>query len=237
MKQLRLLVSKDYLLYQITNAKSVLEEKELLLDLESKEQSFLQPIENLLKSSFDKIEVYSAFNHFTLMPEGFSQHEMGLDLLSLNASLEKDEEELMLAVNKKHAVQFYYTFPKDLYQVIKQKNKNAKFNFSGEKFLNQISVKKPREVHINLYQNQCEFFAFANKKVVLYNHLDLQSEVDFLYFILFTLSKIDFSLRETRFHIYGETSQNETFISELNKFATHLKIPFDNLPKKNFILN
>lgn len=237
MKQLRILVSKDYLLYQITNAKSVLEEKELLLDLESKEQSFLQPIENLLKGSFDKIEVYSAFNHFTLMPEGFSQHEMGLDLLSLNASLEKDKEELMLAVNKKHAVQFYYTFPKDLYQVLKQSNQNAKFNFSGEKFLNQISVKKPREVHINLYQNQCEFFAFANKKVVLYNHLDLQSEVDFLYFILFTLSKIDFSLRETRFHIYGETSQNETFISELNKFATHLKIPFDNLPKKNFILN
>lgn len=237
MKQLRLLVSKDYLLYQVANAKSVLEEKELILDLEQEQHSFLTPITELLKNSFDKIEVYSAFNHFTMMPEGFSEHELGLDLLSLNASIEKDKEELMLAVNKKHAVQFYYTFPKDLYQILKQSNQSTKFNFSGEKFLSKITVKKPKEVHINLYQNQCEFFAFANKKVVLYNHLDLQSEVDFLYFILFTLSKIDFSLRETRFHIYGETAQNETFISELNKFASHLKIPFDNLPKKNFILN
>ncbi len=237
MENLRLLISKDQLHSQTLSAKKVLEEKVFSIDPQTPGDSFLEPLNLLLTKPYKEIEVYSALNHFTLMPEGFQMHELGLDLLAYNASLEKDKEELMLAVNKKYGVQFYYTFPKDLYHALKTENRSPKFNFSGEKFLNQITVKKPKEVHIHLYQNQCEFFAFENKKISLYNHLDLSSEVDFLYFILFTLSKINFSLRETRFHIYGETTQNETFISELNKFATHLKIQFDNVPKRNFILN
>jgi hypothetical protein len=53
---------------------------------------------------------------------------------------------------------------------------------------------------------------------------------------MFTLSKIGFGIDETQFYVYGETTENETFISELQKFVKNLKIVFDNLPKKNFIL-
>ena len=70
-----------------------------------------------------------------------------------------------------------------------------------------------------------------------YNNLDVTSEVDFLYFIMFTLSKIDFGIEETKFFVYGETTENETFISELQKFVKNIKIVFDNIPKRNFILN
>jgi uroporphyrinogen-III synthase len=62
------------------------------------------------------------------------------------------------------------------------------------------------------------------KKVVLYNNLDADSEVDFLYFIMFSLSKINFGTAETHFHIYGETHENETFISELKKFVKNIKL-------------
>ena len=143
----------------------------------------------------------------------------------------------MLSVNKKFGVQFYYTLPKDYYQTIKDLKLPTNFNFSGEKFLQQINPKNQKEIHINLYHHQCEFFALNNKKIILYNNLDVNSEVDFLYFIMFTLSKIEFGIDETQFFVYGETTENETFISELRKFVKNLKIVFDNIPKRNFILN
>jgi hypothetical protein len=36
---------------------------------------------------------------------------------------------------------------------------------------------------------------------------------------MFTLSKIGFGINETSFYAYGETTENETFISELQKFV------------------
>jgi len=105
------------------------------------------------------------------------------------------------------------------------------------KKLNSIYHKNSKEIHINLYHNQCEFFAISNKKIILYNNLDVNSEVDFLYFVMFTLSKIGFGINETQFYVYGETTENETFISELQKFVKNIKIVFDNIPNKNFILN
>ena len=120
--------------------------------------------------------------------------------------------------------------------MIKGLNIPATFNFSGEKFLNSLQARNQKEIHINLYHNQCEFVALDHKKVILYNNLDVNSEVDFLYFIMFTLSKIGFGITETSFFVYGETTENETFISELRKFVKKIRIVFDNVPKKNFVM-
>jgi len=237
MNVLHLLFTKDGLIYQISKNKNVLEEKSYLVNEESPKNFIIQKLEEvLLKQRFDEISVISALNHFTLMPEGFSDHEAGYDLISFNAPVDKENEELMLSVNKKFWVQFYYTFPKDFYRKIKDLSIPVKFNFSGEKFLNSINNKNKKEIHINLYHNQCEFFAIDQKKVILYNNLDVNSEVDFLYFVMFTLSKIGFGIKETSFFVYGETTENETFISELQKFVKNIKIVFDNIPNKNFIL-
>ena len=189
------------------------------------------------QKNFSEIAVVSALNHFTVMPEGFPEHELGYDLISFNAPVNREHEELMLSVNKKQGIQFYYTFPRNHYQSIKKLNLPAKFNFSGEKFLQSLNLKNQKEIHINLYHHQCEFFAFDRKKMVLYNNLDVNSEVDFLYFIMFTLSKIGFGISETHFFVYGETTENETFITELRKFVKNLKIMFDNIPKRNFVMN
>ncbi|MCY0970682.1 DUF3822 family protein [Chryseobacterium wangxinyae] len=238
MNVLNLLFTKDGLIYQISKNKNVLEEKSYLVDEESPKDFIAQKLEEvLLKQRFDEIAVISALNHFTLMPEGFSEHDAGYDLISFNAPVDKDNEELMLSVNKKFNVQFYYTFPKNFYRKIKELSIPVRFNFSGEKFLNSIQNKNKKEIHINLYHNQCEFFAIDNKKVILYNNLDVNSEVDFLYFVMFTLSKIGFGISDTNFFVYGETTENETFISELQKFVKNIKIVFDNIPNKNFILN
>ncbi|MDF2933545.1 MAG: hypothetical protein K0R36_2876 [Chryseobacterium sp.] len=237
MNVLNLLFTKDGLIYQITKNKNVLEEKSYLVDEESPKNFIAQKLEEvLLKQRFDEVSVISALNHFTLMPEGFAEHDSGYDLISFNAPVDKDNEELMLSVNKKFNVQFYYTFPKDFYRKIKDLSIPVRFNFSGEKFLNSIYNKNKKEIHINLYHNQCEFFAIDNKKVILYNNLDVNSEVDFLYFVMFTLSKIGFGINDTNFFVYGETTENETFISELQKFVKNIKIVFDNIPNKNFLL-
>ncbi|KUJ50207.1 DUF3822 family protein [Chryseobacterium sp. JAH] len=238
MNLLTLLFTKDGLIYQISKNKNVLEEKSYLVNEESPANYIADKLdEALLKQRYDEISVVSALNHFTLMPEGFSEHEAGYDLIAFNAPVDKENEELMLSVNKKFQVQFYYTFPKEFYTKIKDLSIPVKFNFSGEKFLNSIQNKNNKEIHINLYHNQCEFFAIANKKVILYNNLDVNSEVDFLYFVMFTLSKIGFGINDTNFFVYGETTENETFISELQKFVKNIKIVFDNIPIKNFILN
>ncbi|WP_417430284.1 DUF3822 family protein [Halpernia sp.] len=238
MQKLNLLFTKDGLQYQISKNKSVLEEKSFFKDEDSTENFVAEKLDDLFsKNNFEEIKVISALNHFTLMPEEFTQHELGYKLISYNAPVDENEEELMLSVNKKFGVQFYYTFPKSLYQKIKSLEKPVNFNFSGEKFLNNILPKKKQEIHIHLYHHQCEFIALKDKKLVLYNNLDLNSEVDFLYFVMFTLKKINFSIQDTYFYVYGETTENETFISELHKFVKNLTIKFDNLHKHNFILN
>lgn len=235
--KLNLLFTKDGLQYQLLNGRKTEEENSFFIDSETV-FDISQKLKDLLAlEKISEISVISALNHFTLMPDGFSDHESGYDLIAYNSQVDQNSEELMLSVNKKFGVQFYYTFPKDFYTEIKNKLSSAKFNFSGEKFLNSIQVKNGKEIHINLYHNQCEFFALMDKKVILYNNLDVNSEVDFLYFIMFTLSKIGFGLKETHFYVYGETTENDTFISELQKFVKNLKIVFDNIPNKNFILN
>ena len=238
MEQLKILFTKDGVQYQITKNKTVLEENSFFVTEESPENALTEKITAILAlKTFKEVTVISALNHFTLMPEGFKEHDLGYDLISFNAPIKKEAEELMLSVNKKFGVQFYYTFPKSIYQQIKSLAIPTKFNFSGEQFLNNISVRNQKEIHINLYHQQCEFFALDQKKVILYNNLDVTSEVDFLYFIMFTLSKIGFGIADTQFFVYGETTENETFISELKKFVKNLKIIYDNIPNKNFILN
>ncbi len=237
MKKLQLLFTKDGLQYQISKGRNVLEENAYFRTEEHPDVDISNCLDAILQKDFASISVVSALNHFTLMPEGFSDHESGYQLISYNANVDESSEELMLSVNKKFAVQFYYTFPKDFYKKIKSVKAPAHFNFSGEKFLNSISLRGNKEIHINLYHYQCEFFAFDRKKVILYNNLDMNSEVDFLYFIMFTLSKIGFGIQDTQFFVYGETTENETFISELRKFVRKLKIVFDNIPQENFILN
>ena len=237
MKKLQLLFTKDGLQYQISKGRNVLEENAYFRTEEHPDVDISNCLDAILQKDFATISVVSALNHFTLMPEGFSDHESGYQLISYNANVDESSEELMLSVNKKFAVQFYYTFPKDFYKKIKSVKAPAHFNFSGEKFLNSISLRGNKEIHINLYHYQCEFFAFDRKKVILYNNLDMNSEVDFLYFIMFTLSKIGFGIQDTQFFVYGETTENETFISELRKFVRKLKIVFDNIPQENFILN
>lgn len=238
MNVLNLLFTKDGLISQIARNKSILEEKSYFVDEDSPEDFIVGKLDEvLIKQRFDEIHVVSALNHFTLMPEGFSDHESGFDLIAYNAPADRGQEELMLSINRKFKVQFYYTFPKNFYKKIKDVGIPVHFNFSGEKFLNSVNNKNGKEIHINLYHNQCEFFAVDRKQVILYNNLDVNSEVDFLYFIMFTLSKLGFGINETSFYAYGETTENETFISELQKFVKNLKIVFDNLPNKNFILN
>ncbi|MDQ0066116.1 DUF3822 family protein [Chryseobacterium lathyri] len=238
MNVLNLLFTKDGLIYQIAKNKSIQEEKSYFVTEETPVTLIEDKLDEvLLKQRFDEIHVISALNHFTLMPEGFSEHETGFELIAFNAPANKEKEELMLSVNKKFGVQFYYTFPKSFYKKIKELAVPVHFNFSGEKFLNSLNNKNSKEIHINLYHNQCEFFAIDNKKVILYNNLDVNSEVDFLYFVMFTLSKIGFGINETNFYAYGETTENETFISELQKFVKNMRIVFDNVPNKNFILN
>lgn len=238
MQKLSLIFTKDGLQYRISKNRNVLEEHAFFVTEDSPADFISQQLQEILtQKKYGEISVISALNHFTLMPDGFSKHDLGMDLIGYNAALDQENEELMLAVNKKFGVQFYYTMPKDFYQMIKAQKKPTRFNFSGEKFLSALSAKNQKEIHINLYHNQCEFFALDQKKVVLYNNLDLNSEVDFLYFIMFTISKMGFGTTETQFLVYGETTENETFISELRKFVKNLKIVYDNIPNKNFILN
>ena len=238
MQKLSLLFTKDGLQWHISKGKSVLQEASFFITEETSPNLVEEKLDEILsKDDYKEINVFSALNHFSLTPDTFAEHELGYQLISYNAPVNEENEELMLSVNKKFGVQFYYTFPKKYYQKIKSKKLPTKFNFSGEKFLNSIQVRNSKEIHINLYHHQVEFFAFENKKVVLYNNLDADSEVDFLYFIMFSLSKINFGTAETHFHIYGETHENETFISELRKFVKSIKVHFDNAPKKNFVLS
>lgn len=238
MENLSLLFTKNGLQWQVSRANTITEEETFFLTEESSPSLIEDKLDEILqRNPWNEIKVLSALNHFSLMPEGFSEHDLGQQIISFNANIDKENEELMLSINRKFGVQFYYLFPKHFYHKIKALKVPTFFNFTGEKLLNTLSTRKQKEIHINLYHHQVEFLALNDKKVILYNNLDANSEVDFLYFIMFTLKKINFGIGETHFYIYGEITENETFISELKKFAPNMSVVFQNYKGKNFILN
>lgn len=238
MAKLSILLTKDSIGWATGKGSSYLEkhytateDHPLELILDKLDEAFETP-------KIKKVEVISAINHFTLLPLGFDQHELAYPLLSFNAKVDENLEEAMLAKNRSFHVQFYYALPKRIYQKIKSKKLPTLFNFSGEKLLENLVLRKSKpQFHIHLYEKQCEFFAFKNSKIVLYNNLDEGAEVDFLYFVMFSVKKLGFSLGETLFYIYGNVEANETFLQELHKFSPHVNIVGENLKNKfNFIL-
>ena len=238
MKNLSLLFTKDGLQWQIYEADNVTEEEARFVTDETPENFIENELDKILRrETWAEIKVFSAFNHFSLTPEVFTENQLGQQIISYNSDVKTESEELMRSINQKYGVQFYYSFPKHFYQKIKDLSSVSNFHFSGERFLDSVNVNKDNEIHINLYHNQVEFLALENGKLVLYNNLDATSEIDFLYFIMFTLSKIGFDINKTHFYIYGEISENDTFISELEKFVTSISIVYENFKGKHFIVN
>ena len=238
MKNLSLLFTKDGLQWQIYEADNVTEEEARFVTDETQENCIENELDKMLRrEDWAEIKVFSAFNHFSLTPEVFTENQLGQQIISYNSDVKTESEELMKSINQKYGVQFYYSFPKHFYQKIKDLSSVSNFHFSGERFLDSVNVNKDNEIHINLYHNQVEFLALENGKLVLYNNLDATSEIDFLYFIMFTLSKIGFDINKTHFYIYGEISENDTFISELEKFVPAISIMYENFKGKHFIVN
>ena len=238
MKNLSLLFTKDGLQWQINEADNVTEEEARFVTDETPENFIENELDKILRrEAWAEIKVFSAFNHFSLTPEVFTENQLGQQIISYNSDVKTESEELMRSINQKYGVQFYYSFPKHFYQKIKDLSSVSNFHFSGERFLDSVSINKDNEIHINLYHNQVEFLALENGKLVLYNNLDATSEIDFLYFIMFTLSKIGFDINKTYFYIYGEISENDTFISELEKFVPAISIVYENFKGKHFIVN
>lgn len=236
--KLQLLFTKDGLLCREVKGRAAVKSELFLNSPENPPISIEDALHQYLQHPyFTEIEVISAMNHFAMMPSTFSMHEKGMELIAYNAEVHPENEELMLTVNPHYGVQYYFTLLKKYYHQIKERNLPTSFNFSGEKFLQSIEFRNKPEIHIHLYHQQCEFFVSDHKKILLYNNLDLSSEVDFLYFIMFTVSRIGFDLKHTHFFIYGEVRENETFVSELRKFASHLKIKTENTPRKHFLLD
>ena len=238
MKNLSLLFTKDGLQWQINEADNVTEEEARFVTDETPENFIENELDKILRrEAWAEIKVFSAFNHFSLTPEVFTENQLGQQIISYNSDVKTESEELMRSINQKYGVQFYYSFPKHFYQKIKDLSSVSNFHFSGERFLDSVNINKDNEIHINLYHNQVEFLALENEKLVLYNNLDATSEIDFLYFIMFTLSKIGFDINKTYFYIYGEISENDTFISELEKFVPAISIVYENFKGKHFIVN
>ena len=52
--------------------------------------------EILSKDDYKEINVFSALNHFSLTPDTFAEHELGYKLISYNAPVNEENEELML---------------------------------------------------------------------------------------------------------------------------------------------
>ena len=238
MKNLSLLFTKDGLQWQINEADNVTEEEARFVTDETPKNFIEEELDKILRrEAWAEIKIFSAFNHFSLTPEVFTENQLGQQIISYNSDVKTESEELMQSINQKYGVQFYYSFPKHFYQKIKDLSSVSNFHFSGERFLDSVNVNKDNEIHINLYHNQVEFLALENGKLVLYNNLDATSEIDFLYFIMFTLSTIGFDINKTYFYIYGEISENDTFISELEKFVPAISIVYENFKGKHFIVN
>lgn len=106
MQKLSLLFTKDGLQWTIGRGSSYTE-KAFFRDEETPEGYISDKLAEVLKQgNIKKIEVISALNHFSMLPFGFDQHQLGYQLISYNAPVDEANEELMLAVNKNSMFSF-----------------------------------------------------------------------------------------------------------------------------------
>ena len=135
MQKLSLLFTKDGLQWHISKGKSVLQEASFFITEETSPNLVEEKLDEILsKDDYKEINVFSALNHFSLTPDTFAEHELGYQLISYNAPVNEENEELMLSVNKKFGVQFYYTFPKNFYKKLNQKNYQQNLIFRERSF-------------------------------------------------------------------------------------------------------
>ena len=89
MENLLLLFTKDGLQWQINKASTIIEEEAFFLNEEENNPIFIEKrLEDILqRKPWHEIRVLSALNHFSLMPEGFSIHELGHKIISYNADI------------------------------------------------------------------------------------------------------------------------------------------------------
>lgn len=237
MGTLYILLGNKEISYQLYHNRRILAE-----DTRTDEASGYLSLQELPKEwDFEKhkgdVVFISAQNHFNLMPESYTQHELAADIIRANAPIVPEREEIMLSINKTYGLQFYYSIPKALYHNLKNRFSSISFNFSGDQLLKQIKPFGRPQTVIHLRKTHCEFFILNQKRVLLYNSICSQNEVDFLYFILFSIQKLGYSLSSMQYTIAGNAEAHDTFISELRKIAPSVKIIPEPASQKLFIFN
>lgn len=236
MSTLYFLLGNKEFTYQVYHNRRILRSDTLVIDSEEELLQCQLPEElSDLGKNISQVHCISAVSHYAMAPAGYEVHEAAAPMIAANAEFSPDKEEIMLSVRPKYQVQWYYSIPKMLYGEMKSRFPSVNFNFSGAQFLDKIHVGKSLEAHIHFLNDQCEFFIFKNKKIQLYNNLHSQNEVDFLYFVLFSLQKLNISITETRYFIYGAAQAHETFLSELKKIASHISMEENRPNGKLFI--
>ena len=144
MKNLSLLFTKDGLQWQINEADNVTEEEARFVTDETPKNFIEEELDKILRrEAWAEIKVFSAFNHFSLTPEVFTENQLGQQIISYNSDVKTESEELMQSINQKYCVQFYYSFPKHFYQKIKALGTTSSFYFSGNPYQ---SVSQPSRI-------------------------------------------------------------------------------------------
>ena len=97
MQNLSLLFTMDGLQWQVSENGETTEERGFFLTEETPPYLLEEELDKILQQNqWKEIKIFSALNHFSLMPEGFSEHEMGQKIISYNAEIDPENEELML---------------------------------------------------------------------------------------------------------------------------------------------
>ncbi len=231
MGKLFILYSHHGFFYQHIHNRRILSEKSLENSID---KNWVDIFPSTL--TLQEVEIICSVPQFSIFPYGYEDDVIGAESIAWNASHELPQE-AMLSMHPKFALQWYFSIIKEDYNLLKNKFPNATFEFSGGKFLQSISIGKGKECHIHLEENTCEFLMLSHKKLVLYNFLEASEEIDFLYFIMFSLKKVHFEISRTRFSIYGNTKLNITFIEELKRFGAKVSIKPEHANGRHFLFN
>ena len=90
MKNLSLLFTKDGLQWQINEADNVTEEEARFVTDETPKNFIEEELDKILRrENWAEIKVFSAFNHFSLTPEVFAEHQLGQQIISYNSDTKK----------------------------------------------------------------------------------------------------------------------------------------------------
>lgn len=177
--------------------------------------------------AFQSISIYYTSRYSTLVPSGLFVEESGNDLMKFNFRLGSNSSTNYNKLSFMDAV-VLFEIPNPIKKILEQKFVKYQLKHSSSSTLNYfneiLKAETTPKVLLDVDENHFHLLVGKDSKFLLYNCFPYSNAEDFLYYMLYTLEKLELNNEETSVLICGNTTADSQEFQLLHKYF--MKIAF-----------